>query len=299
MAPPGTLERSPPPFFRQGASARSRLLVCAALAVFLMVADVRLGLTRPLRAALATALLPLQHAAQFPVRLAQSLGERGVSVETALAEQRLLRERLTEQAERIARADRLAEENERLRALLGLQQARHPQAVAAEVLYESPDPYARRLTVDRGSMHGVALTAPVITEAGVLGQVTRVYPRTAEVTLLTDRDASVPVLNRRTGQRGVTFGGAAIAGPAGALELELRYVATNADVQVDDELVTSGLDGIFPAGLPVARVASVQRQGETSFARVGLMGMASSDGLRHVLVLSPLRDSRAAGGGRP
>jgi rod shape-determining protein MreC len=130
----------------------------------------------------------------------------------------------------------------------------------------------------------VALGAPVINEAGVLGQVTQAYALSAEVTLLTDKDAAIPVLNTRTQQRSAAFGG----GAGGAGGMELRFMSGNADVQVGDELHTSGVDGIYPAGLPVARVTAVERRAESGFARITLLPSAPPDGVRHVLVLEPM-----------
>jgi rod shape-determining protein MreC len=155
------------------------------------------------------------------------------------------------------------------------------RTLAAEVVYEAADPFSRRVVIDRGATHGVALASPVVDHDGVLGQVTRLYPLTAEVTLLSDRQAAIPVLNARTQQRSVAFGGAGAG-------MELRFMAGNADVQVDDLLVTSGLDRIYPPGLPVAKVAHVERRGEAGFARIDLRPTASLDGVRHVLVLEPL-----------
>lgn len=287
MAPPGTIDRTPPPFFRQGASARSQLALCAALAVFLMVADHRMQITQPLRATLATVLLPLQHAALWPARLLDGLGQYGAGLDESVAQNAALRRQLAAQSEAITRAARLEAENAELRALSGLRPALPPATVHAEVLFEAADRYSRKVVIDRGSVAGINLASPVIHEDGLLGQVTRVYPLSAEVTLLQDQQTSVPVLNQRTRQRGVAFGdGADDSG------MELRFVAANADVQPGDELVTSGLDGVYPPGLPVARVARVERQAETSFARIELAPVASADGRRHVLVL-PTKPRRA------
>ena len=143
--------------------------------------------------------------------------------------------------------------------MLDLRPALHVRALAAEVLYEAADPFSRKVFIDRGATHGVALGAPVINEAGVLGQVTRVYPLSSEVTLLTDKDAAIPVLNARTQQRSAAFGG------AGGGAMELRFMSANADVQVGDLLRTSGVDGVYPPGLPVARVI-----GRRAPRRVGL-----------------------------
>lgn len=290
MAPPGTLDRTPPPFFRQGASASSQLALCAALALFLMVADHRLQITQPLRATLATVLLPLQQAAQWPGRVIDATGDYIAGLDRAVAENEALRRQLASQSEAITRAARLEAENAELRALMDLRPASPLGSVQAEVLFEAADRYSRKVMIDRGSVAGITLASPVIHEAGLLGQVTRVYPLSAEVTLLQDQQISVPVLNQRTRQRGVAFGdGADAAG------MELRFVAANADVQVGDELVTSGLDGVYPPGLPVARVAQVQRQAETSFARIELTPVANADGRRHVLVL-PMKRRQADDG---
>jgi rod shape-determining protein MreC len=187
-------------------------------------------------------------------------------------------------AERAARTDQLAQENARLRALLDLRPALTVRALPAEVMYEAADLYSRKVFIDRGLQHGVVLGAPVINEAGVLGQVTRAYTLTAEVTLLADKDAAIPVLNTRTQQRSAAFG----AGGAGTGGMELRFMSGTADVKVGDVLQTGGLDGVYPPGLPVARVASVERRVESGFARIGLTPAALADGVRHVLVLEPV-----------
>ncbi|MBI5256271.1 MAG: rod shape-determining protein MreC [Burkholderiales bacterium] len=283
--PLGTLDRTPPPFFRQGTPALTKLALCSALAVFLMAADSRFKLTQPLRAALATALLPVQRVLMAPVAVAAGGREYLQGLQQAIGARDELRAKLADQAERASRGERLAAENARLRALLELRPALQVKSVSAEVLYEAADPYSRKVFIDRGTTHGVVLGAPVINEAGVLGQVTRVYPLNAIVTLLTDKDAAIPVLNSRTQQRSAAFGGTDAQGRAG---LELRYMAGNADVQVGDALSTSGVDGVYPPGLAVARVAQVERKVDSGFARILLVPAAPIDGVRHVLVLEPL-----------
>ena len=287
--PLGTLDRTPPPFFRQGTSAQTKLVVLAALAVFLMVADSRFAFMVPLRAAAATVLLPLQRTAAIPVDLARNGYAYLHGLQHAIEGERQARELLARQAERAGRNHVLMAENNRLRALLGLQVALKPHSIAAEVMFEARDPYSRKVFIDRGSNHGVRLSAPVIQEDGVIGQVTRVFPLSSEVTLLTDKDAAIPVLNPRTQLRGAAFGG--VIGEQG-VGLELRFVAPSVDVQVGDLLETSGIDGVYPPGLAVARVTSIERRGESGFARVLLTPTARADGVRHVLVLEPLERQR-------
>ena len=279
--PLGTLDRTPPPFFRQGPSALTKLAVCASLAVFLMAADTRFELTQTLRAAVATALLPLQRALTVAVDLASSGGDYLQGLRAALAAENAARAELARQSLRAAQIDRLNEENARLRALLDLRQGLQVKAISAQVMYEAADPFSRKLFIDRGATHGLVTGAPVINETGVLGQVTRLYPLTAVVTLLTDRDAAIPVLNTRTQRRSAAFGG--IEGG-----MELRFMAGNADVQVGDALTTSGIDGVYPPGLVVGSVSRVERRAESGFARILVRPAAGVDGVRHLLVLEPL-----------
>ena len=278
----GTFDRTPPPFFRQGPSALTKLAFFSALALFLMVADTRFEFARPLRAAVATALLPVQRVLAVPVQLWQGGADYLGGLSAALASEKAAQARLALQAEKAARAERLESENKRLRSLLELRPTLQVQSIAADVLYEAADPFSRKLFIDRGTTQGVVLGAPVIGPDGVLGQVTRVFPLSAQVTLLIDKDAAIPVLNSRTLARSAAFGG------AGGDAMELRYMAANADVQVGDELMTSGVDGVYPPGLSVARVAAVERRAESGFARILLTPSASADGVRQVLVLQPL-----------
>jgi len=280
--PLGTLDRTPPPFFRQGPSALTKLIFFSSLALFLMVADSRFKWVEPLREGLAIVLLPLQRALAVPLEFWHGGSDYLQGLQQARAAQAQAQVRLAALSERAARTEQLGQENLRLRALLALRPALAVRSVAAEVLYEAADPYSRKIFIDRGVQHGVEAGSPVINEFGVLGQVTRVYTLNSEVTLLVDKDAAIPVLNERTQQRSAAFGGA--SGPG----VELRFLSGQADVKVGDQMQTSGLDGIYPPGLPVAQVVSVERRSESGFARVLLQPLAQADNARHVLVLEPL-----------
>jgi rod shape-determining protein MreC len=254
-----------------------------------MVADTRMQVVAPVRSAIAAALAPVQQALLFPVDLIVGGSEYFRGLSNALAGEDAARRLLAQQAEQALAAERLAAENKELRGLLELRPALAVRSQAAQVIYEAADPFSRKFYIDRGATQGVVAGSPVITEAGVIGQVTRVYPLSSEVTLLTDKDAAIPLLNTRTQQRAAAFGGVA-KGTA----MELRFVSANADIQVGDALQTSGVDGIYPAGLPVARVTGVERQAEGGFARVTLQPVAAVDSVRHVLVLEPLRQQLPA-----
>lgn len=282
--PLGTLDRTPPPFFKQGPSALSKLMVFSALALFLMVADTRFRITQPLRAAVGTVLYPVQWAILRPVLALRQGGEYFDALRDAQVLEAAARKKLAQQAERANQVELLTQENERLRKLLGLRERITAPGQAAEVLYDAADPYTRKVIIDKGLAQGIEEGSPVIDESGVLGQVTRVHPLISEVTLIIDRDQAIPVMNTRTGARSVAFGD-----PAGAHgTLELRFMAGNADVQAGDLLTTSGVDGIYPAGLPVAKVAHVERRADSSFARIYCVPHALVDGARHVMVLQPI-----------
>lgn len=279
----GTLDRTPPPFFRQGYSALTKLIFFSALSLFLMVADNRLALISPLRTAIATALSPAQRALLVPVNWVTHSTDYARSLHEAVASEGDARQRLVEQSQRAIQSEQLAAENQRLRALLGLKPALAVRSTAADVLYEAADLYSRKVFIDRGTAQGILPGSPVMTDEGVVGQVTRAYPVTAEVTLVIDKNAALPVLNERTQQRFAAYGGAGADAP-----MELRFVANAADVQVGDKLTTSGLDGVYPPGLPVATVRLVERGAGPTFQRIVLQPAATLDKLRHVLVLEPL-----------
>ncbi len=279
----GTLDRSPPPFFKQGQSAFSKLMLFSALALFLMVLDTRFKLTGPIRVAVATALYPVQWLVVRPIEMARGGGQYFVALTDAQKAQSDAEKRLALQAQRAAQVELLGLENDRLRKLLALKERTTTPAQAAQVVYDAADPFTRRVLVDKGSAQGIKSGSPVMDEVGVLGQVTRVYPLSSEVTLLIDRDHTIPVLNTRTGARSVVYGDPSVHGGA----LELRFMAGNADVQQGDILTTSGVDGVYPPGMPVARVDKVERRADSAFAKILCQPLANTLGARHVMILEP------------
>jgi rod shape-determining protein MreC len=282
--PLGTLDRSPPPFFKQGPSALSKLMFFSALAFFLMVADTRFKVTQPVRASVATLLYPVQWLAMRPMLLMQNSAAYFSSLQQAKNSDEDARKKLALQAQRAAQVEQLSLENLRLRKLLTLREQTTTSAQAAEILYDAADPYTRRMIVDKGLAHGVKAGSPVIDEAGVVGQVTRVYPLVSEVTLVIDREHAIPVLNTRTGARSVAYGDPITQGGS----LELRFMAGNADVQQGDILATSGVDGVYPAGLSVAKIDKIERRADSAFARIHCLPLALIHSTKHVLLLDPI-----------
>lgn len=262
----------------------TKLTLCSALSVFLMVADTRFKLTQPLRDVVATTLHPVQRALLVPLTAWRGAQDYLQGLQRAQSMQSNVLQDMASLAERASRADQLVTENAQLRSLLSLRPAMTVRSQAAEILYEASDAYSRKVIIDRGGSQGVVPGSPIINADGVLGQVTRVYPLSSEVTLLTDKDAAIPVLNTRTGARSAAFGGEAQQRGG----LALRFMAANADVQEGDQLNTSGIDGVYPPGLPVAKVVSVERKVDSGFANISLSPTAQIDGVRFVLVLGPM-----------
>ncbi len=282
--PLGTLDRTPPPFFKQGPSAFSKLIFFSALALFLMVADMRFHITQPLRATIATVLYPVQWLALQPVRAVQNGSSYVTALTQAKASEEDARTKLAVQSLRASQVEQLALENTRLRKLLGLREQKAIAGLAAEVLYDAPDPYTRKVIIDKGLAHGVQVSSPVVDEAGVLGQVTRVHPLVSEVTLVIDRELAIPVLNTRTGARSVAYGEPTAYGGG----LELRFMGSNSDVQQGDLLTTSGVDGVYPPGLPVAKIDKIERRAESAFARIFCQPQALVTAAFHVMVITPV-----------
>lgn len=282
--PLGTLDGSPPPFFRQGPSALSKLIFFSALAVLLMVADVRFRVTQPLRASVATVIYPLQWLVLRPVVWAQGGGQYFESLSNSQTKEAAAQYKLGLQSQRAVQVEQLALENTRLRALLDMRARINTPALAAQVLYDAADPYSRKVIIDKGALAAVQAGAPVLDEAGILGQVTRVYPLVSEVTLVTDRNQAIPVLSVRTGMRALAFGDSTSRSGT----LELRFIDANVDMVAGDLLTTSGVDGIYPPGLPVAKVLKIERRADSAFARITCAPMAGVTGSLHVLVLQPL-----------
>jgi rod shape-determining protein MreC len=282
--PLGTLDRSPPPFFKQGPSALSKLIFFSALSLFLMVADVRFRITQPVRSALSTVLYPVQWLALQPVRLVRGSSAYFSGLDQATSSSEQAARRLALQSLRAGQVEQLMQENSRLRKILALREQLTTTVMAAEVLYDAADPYTRKIIIDKGLLQDVALGSPVLDESGVLGQVTRVHPLVSEVTLVIDRDLAIPVLNVRTGARSVAYGDT--SQPGGGLEL--RFMGSNSDVQQGDLLTTSGVDGVYPSGLPVAQISKIERRAESAFAKIYCTPRALVTGARHVMVVKPV-----------
>ncbi len=274
------MEHSPPPFFKRGPAPLVRLFFFASLSLALLVLDARFQYGQGVRALLSLVAYPLQVIATAPIDLAQGVTGYFSNQSQLIEDNEQLRAKALAYSRDAQRYQSAEAEAAQLRRLIGATERLGVRTLPAEVLYAGRDPYSHKVFIDRGATHGVRPGSPVADEAGIVGQVTRVHPLLSEVTLITDRDQATPVQVVRNGLRAVAFGG----GASGMLEL--RFMAAIAEIQEGDRLVTSGIDGTYPAGLPVANVVKVERDPEQGFAHVVCQPIAGVDRGRYLLVLA-------------
>lgn len=276
------MEQQAPPFFKRGPTPLARLSFFALVSLLLMANDARYQYLEAVRQAVSVLIYPLQRLATAPAALYGRVSDF-FATQTQLAEENSrLKQQHLQDAALLQRRQALAAENAHMRKLLQARPRPEGAAIMAEILYQGRDPFSRKIIVDKGGKLDVKAGQAVIDGTGVIGQVTRVYPWLSEVTLITDKDHAVPVQVVRNGLRAIVFGSGEETG------LELRFMAVNADVQNGDLLVTSGIDGTYPAGLPVAVVAKIERNAAYAFARIACTPAAGVDRHNQVLILSPL-----------
>ena len=273
------MEYSPPPLFKQGASARVKMMVFACISIVLLLVDSQMRTLGAVRQVVGTVLHPLQMAALLPRDAIYGAGEYFSSLAEMKTQVDELKRQQIADAQALQQAQLRTTENNQLRRLMGAREQVPTKSMLAEVLYDARDASSRKIILDRGSNSDVALGLPVIDNQGVVGQVTRVFPFTSEVTLLTDKDQAIPVQLLRNGLRSVAYGRGKIG------SLELRFTAPNADIKVGDIVVTSGLDGIYPAGLAVARVTQVDSNASGAFGGVICQPLAGIQNNRQLLIL--------------
>ena len=274
------MDHAPPPFFKRGPAPLALLTFYIAVSLAIFVFDLRFKSLELLRQSIALVVDPVQRVAQTPGSLVDYASHYLQGMHSLQQENDELKHAKLTTAPDLQRLAQLEAENERLRKLLSVTEREKANGQVSQILYTAHDPFSRKVIVDKGQQSGITAGQPAIDEAGVVGQVTRVFPFSAEITLITDKDQVVPVQVVRTGQRSVVFG-------LGNGQLELRYMPANADIQIGDMLVTSGLDGIYLPGFPVAKVVNIERDSAYSFARIFCVPIAGVENFGEVMVLSP------------
>ncbi|WP_334108222.1 rod shape-determining protein MreC [Methylobacillus sp.] len=288
MAPRALEQQHHTGFFVRGPSPTARLFLFAVLSLVLIATDARLHYLVEVRQGFVALLHPLQIIANAPRNLVEDTGEYLHQQTTLADENRQLRDQALEHAAELQRFKALSAENERLRNLLGAAQVSSQPARLAEILHMGRDPFSHKVVVNLGSRQGILPGQAAIDEIGVIGQVTRVYPFSSEITLITDKDLSVPVQVERNGLRAIAFG------RGRTTTVELPSLPANVDIQVGDKLVTSGIDGIYPAGLAVAEIIQVTTHDNSPFAQIIGKPLAGIEQHRQLLLVSIPQADRPA-----
>lgn len=266
-----------PSFANQGLSPGARLILCVLASLALLVGDSHFGLMDRARDAISVLLYPVQRAVNLPLAAGRHIGDFFVTQTELKQENDRLRSLELAQSGRLMRLQMLERELAQLKALNQLKAGRSDGGQLAEVLYTARDPFSYKIIIDKGMDAGVKAGLPVIDEQGLIGQITRVQPLTSEITLIVNKNQMVPVVNLRTGQRTLLYGyGGGV---------EVRYLSSGSDIRPGDQLVTSGIDGLYQNGIPVARVTHVDRPAGAAFARVLCQSVAGVQSSRYVMVL--------------
>lgn len=267
------------PIYGRGPSPGLRFTVYALLSLTLMNLDQREHWSARIRYGLEAAAYPVQVAVNSPLAawhwLTDSFSTRGMLRE----QNQKLHDQVQALQLALLRQQALEQENLQLRAL----HARLPplvrQWLVAEVIGVDAGTLRQRLIINRGAHQGVHVNQPVLDGAGIVGQVAHVGPWSAEVILITDPEHAIPVQVERTGLRTIAVGS------GNAEELLLPYLAVNSDVRSGDVLQSSGLGGVFPAGLPVGRITGVHREASQLLAQVRAEPLAKLDRAREVMLV--------------
>ena len=274
------MNHQPPPFFKRGPAPLARLSFYATLSLALIFVDSRFQTLELLRQGLSVFTHPIQQAAHAPVEFFENAGSYFSSLNSVQEENARLKSAQLQSGEALLRTRELEAENAHLRKLLEVKERQKTNGRVAQIIYAARDPFSRRVIIDKGQQDKISAGQAVVDHAGVVGQITRVFPFVSEVTLITDKNQAIPVQIVRNGLRSIVFG-------LGNGQLELRFMSANADVQNGDLLVTSGLDGIYLPGIPVAKVVHIEHNTSYSFARIYCTPVAGVENFGEIMVLDP------------
>ena len=273
-------QQQAPRFFIHGPSPFTRLIVFSTLSLALMASDSKFSYLTPFREALTVALQPLQVVANSPFVLYNNIGNYFTSQQALRQEVDLLKKQAIFQGVQLQALASLKDENEHLRSLMEAAKVSSQPGRLAEIMYTGRDPFTHKVIVNMGEANQVLAGQAVVDAAGVVGQVTRVFPYTSEVTLLTDKELSIPIQVERNALRAISFG------HGRDNTVNLPYLPANVDIKKGDKLVTSGIDGIYPAGLGVGVVRSVKTNESSPFAQIVATPIAGIQNHRQILILS-------------
>lgn len=284
-----TLSSDSRPIIGRGPPLGARLFFLAIISIALMVLDHRGGYLDTTRSWLQTAASPLYAVIQAPFQAWNWLTGSFADRSRLRRENAELTDELRSARVKLLRFDALTEENRRLRAIRNASQGIGERTLIAEIVRIDVDPFRHRARINKGSEDGVFQNQPVLDAFGIVGQVTHVDRTGAEIILISDNEHAIPIQVNRNGIRSIAVGTGDIH------RLSLPFLTIESDVKPGDLLVSSGLDGVFPAGYPVATITKVDRDPTETFAVVEAKPLAQLDRSREVLLLwfDPSREKPA------
>lgn len=267
-------------FFVRGPSPFSRMMFFCALSIVLMAVDSRLNYLAQFRQTFIAALHPLEMVANAPSEWGMNIRQYFTSHNRLLVENQQLKQQAVEHKVMLQRLSTIELENSHLKTLLKGNAPLIPKAILGEILHMGRDPFSNVIVINRGTQHGVKAGQAVVDAEGVVGQVTRAFPFSAEVTLITDDNLSIPIQVERNQLRAIAFG------EGKSNTIDLPFLPTSVDIKVGDKLVTSGIDGVYPAGLAVAKVTQVRQSPDSPFAKIVSTPIAGVNNHLQLLILS-------------
>lgn len=265
--------------FKRGQASGVALVFLAILCIVLMVLDSQTNWLTPVRRAVATIINPLQKAALWPRDVVVQISNWSNAVELAKIQTEEAQRQRIDLTQLNVQASQMAAENIQLRRLLGIKNSVILPSVAVEILYMAANPLHQTLVLTKGTDDGIAPGMPLIGEGGIVGQIQRVTSSTSEAALITDERVTMPAIVLRNGLRVVVYG----SGRPG--RVEVRYLALGADIKEGDQLVTSGIGGVYPAGLAIGKVSKIEKNSAQGFVSAVVEPSAHPERYLHFLVL--------------
>lgn len=268
-----------PPLFKPGTSVHLRAFFFVGIAIAMLFIDLHAHVLTQLRQVISATLYPLQVVLLIPHNTIKKFSTYFTTLTKLQKENDDLHRQQIRYSQLLQQERYISAENTQLRYLLNMQKRIQTPSLIGEILYDAHNPFTRKIILNRGSRSGVMIGQPVIDNIGIVGQVTRTFLWTSEVTLITDKDQAIPVQVLRNGLRSVIYGRGQFSG------LDLRFITANADIQIGDVLVTSGIDNLYPPGLSVATVLEITHQPSEIFVRVMCAPSAGIDCNKQLLIL--------------
>jgi rod shape-determining protein MreC len=255
------------PFFTKGVSPLVKLVLCTLLSLSLIIVDKKLNFLSTIRNYIASVVYPTQQAISVVPKAINKINSYSRNHIDIITENQNLHEQLTHSSLNAYQASKLYKENTQLKNLLDIKQTSSIPLLATEILYSSNNPFIHRLIINKGINDNVKVGQPLINEYGVLGQVTRVFNSYSEVTMISENRIMVPVQNSRNGIKGIANGANG--------SLTLKFIPYSSDIKVGDILITSGLDGVYPEGLAVAKVSTILGKNQDGFLNIECIATSS------------------------